>query len=224
MEKRKNPGMDLRKQSGLFFQIGLLSALMLVVSAFEYKTPMTYKPVDITGPDVMEEAIIPLTTQDPPPPPPKPKPIIVNPVEALPTEPEPEEREIIIDPSQLEDIIPEIVPDPLPVELAPEFRDYAEQMPAPVGGYEVFYKFISKNIEYPYKAKKLGIDGKVFVQFIIDENGKITNIKTIKGAGAGLNKEAERVLSLAPDWIPGKQGGRRVKVRMIIPIIFHLNQ
>ncbi|ELR73646.1 TonB [Fulvivirga imtechensis AK7] len=222
MEKRKNPEKDLRKQSGLFFQIGLLAAMMLAVSAFEYRAVKIEPTVDdLDGSGIDELPIIPITFPDPPPKPPKP--ILAKPVEVPNDEELEEEPDLQVDPQIWEDFEPEIEPEPLPEEKAPEFHDYVEQMPSPDGGYEAFYKFIGKNMKYPSKARKLGIEGKVFVQFIIDENGKITDVKTIKGAGAGLDEEAERVLSAAPNWIPGRQGGRKVKVRMVIPITFQLN-
>jgi protein TonB len=68
----------------------------------------------------------------------------------------------------------------------------------------------------------MGVEGKVFVQFVVDKDGTLTDIKAVKGIGAGCDEEAVRVLKAAPKWKPGKQRGRPVKVRMILPITFKL--
>jgi len=68
----------------------------------------------------------------------------------------------------------------------------------------------------------MGIEGKVFVQFIVDKAGNITNVTAVKGIGAGCDEEAVRVIKGSPKWKPGKQRGKAVKVRMILPITFKL--
>lgn len=222
MEQRKNPEKDLRKSSGLFFQIGLLIAMGLAVSAFEYRT---YDADDvivvITGNNV-EDPPVPITEIPPPKPP---KPVLATPV-AIPDDEviEDIDEEIIFDIEEL----PEDIPEPIVVEESEEevkqFYDYVEEAPTPIGGYEAFYKFINKNIKYPAQARRMGLGGKVFVRFIIDPSGNITEVETIKGVGAGLDKEAMRVLAKSPAWKPGRQGGRRVSVRMVIPITFELGK
>lgn len=94
----------------------------------------------------------------------------------------------------------------------------------PDGGMDGFYKYISKNLVYPKEAKKKKIEGRVFVQFIVDKEGKITEVKTVKGIGGGCDEEAERLLRESKDWIPAQQRGKTVKVRMNIPIVFKLDK
>ena len=98
-----------------------------------------------------------------------------------------------------------------------------EEQPIPVGGFLEFYKYINNNIKYPEAAKAQGIEGKVFVQFVIDENGELTSVRPMKGIGAGCDQEAVRVLKESKAWIPGRQDGHEVKVKMILPINFSLN-
>ena len=86
-----------------------------------------------------------------------------------------------------------------------------------------FYKQLGKNLRYPRQAKKMGIQGKVYIRFIVDTDGSLTNIEVLKGIGAGCDEEALRVITQAPKWKPGKQRGKPVKVRMTIPIVFKLN-
>lgn len=109
-------------------------------------------------------------------------------------------------------------------EFDDEIFDIVENQPAPVGGMREFYKFIANNIRYPQTARQKGIEGRVFIQFVVDTEGKLTKIKTVKGVGAGCDEEAVRVLEGAPNWNPGKQRGRTVNVRMILPITFKINK
>ena len=99
------------------------------------------------------------------------------------------------------------------VEEKPEFN----------GGLDAMYKYLGKNIEYPAQAKRLGIEGRVFVQFIINEDGSMSDIQAVKGIGAGCDAEAVRVIRNMPNWQPGRNNGQNVKVRMVIPIFFKLD-
>lgn len=94
----------------------------------------------------------------------------------------------------------------------------------PDGGMDGFYKYVSKNMVYPEEAKKMKIEGRVFVVFLVDKEGKITNVQTVKGIGGGCDEEAERLLRECQNWIPAKQRGKPVKVRMNIPIMFKLKK
>jgi protein TonB len=97
-----------------------------------------------------------------------------------------------------------------------------EQMPAFEGGLAAMAKFIGKNLKYPSAARRMGIEGQVFVQFVVDEQGAISEVKTIKGISAECDREAERVIKLMPAWKPGKQNGKPVKVRFVLPVRFKL--
>lgn len=109
-----------------------------------------------------------------------------------------------------------------PVEEAP--FQYAETMPAFPGGEAEMMSFIKKNIKYPQQAQKMDIQGTVFVEFVVNSDGKLSNIKVVEGrsVGYGLDDEAIRVVRMMPDWNPGKNSGRPVRVRMTIPIKFKL--
>jgi TonB family protein len=98
-----------------------------------------------------------------------------------------------------------------------------EEQPMPQGGMVNFYQYISKSLVYPKLAKRKGIEGRVFVQFVIDKTGKPTDIKILRGIGAGCDEETIRLISESPLWVPGKQRGRPVKVKMSLPIQFKLN-
>ncbi len=97
-----------------------------------------------------------------------------------------------------------------------------EEQPEPIGGMAEFYKYIGDNLTYPTKAKSLGIEGKVFVQFVVDENGKLTDVQAVKGIGGGCDQEAVRVVKESAVWKAGLQRGEKVPVRMILPITFKM--
>ena len=97
-----------------------------------------------------------------------------------------------------------------------------DEQPEFTGGMTSFYQYIGENIKYPEAAKRMGIQGRVFVQFIVDETGKVTDVKAVKGIGAGCDEVAEKVIAASPNFEPGKQNGKPVKVRMVVPIIFSL--
>lgn len=98
-----------------------------------------------------------------------------------------------------------------------------EDQPEPAEGMASFYEYVMTNLKYPLQARRMGIEGKVFVQFVVDEHGEISEVKAIKGIGAGCDAEAERVLKEAVSWNPGLTDGKPVKVRLVLPITFKLD-
>ena len=99
---------------------------------------------------------------------------------------------------------------------------FAEQQPEFFGGNQAFASFLQKNLKYPRAAAQAGIQGRVFVEFTVGTDGKIEKARTIKGIGFGCDEEALRVVNLMPNWMPGKQSGRPVRVRFTLPISFQL--
>jgi TonB family protein len=98
-----------------------------------------------------------------------------------------------------------------------------EKTAQPVGGMPALYDLVGKNIQYPVEARRKNVEGKVFVQFIINEDGSLSDFTVLKGIGEGCDEEAVRVLKLSPNWTPGKQRGVAVKQRMVLPITFGLS-
>jgi TonB family protein len=99
---------------------------------------------------------------------------------------------------------------------------FVEQMPEFVGGVNALMNFMQSNVKYPAEAKQNGVEGKVMVQFIVDEQGKVIEPKIIKGIGYGCDEEALRVINLLKEWKPGRHNGKAVKVKMVIPFVFKL--
>jgi len=116
------------------------------------------------------------------------------------------------------EIIPEPARDTTPVNGVYKAVEHEPEFP---GGMKMFYKFLAKNLKYP----KTNIDahGKVFVQFIVEKNGSLSNIHVIRGLAAEFDAEAIRVIKLSPKWHPGSQNGKHVRVEYNIPINFSLN-
>ena len=108
-------------------------------------------------------------------------------------------------------------------EMANEVFNIVEEMPKPDGGINKFNKYVSRNIKYPKKAMEMGIEGKVFIRFIVEEDGAVAGVNVIKGLGAGCDEEAVRVVRESPRWKPGRQNGRAVKTRMVVPVNFSIN-
>ncbi|MGN6640532.1 MAG: energy transducer TonB [Mucilaginibacter sp.] len=93
--------------------------------------------------------------------------------------------------------------------------------PAFPGGAKAFNKYIASNLKYPTVARLLGLTGKVYLTFIIERDGTVTNVKPVKCLGAGCESEAVRVVSMSPKWNPGSQNGRAVRVAYMVPITFY---
>ncbi|MEY4877386.1 MAG: hypothetical protein RL708_2536 [Bacteroidota bacterium] len=108
-------------------------------------------------------------------------------------------------------------------EINSEIFSYVEQMPEFIGGEAALMKFISANIKYPESAKNENMEGRVIVSFVVTTEGKLTDLKVLRDIGGGCGEEAIRVLKLSPDWKPGMQNGKKVNVKMVLPIKFSLD-
>jgi protein TonB len=217
MEAKKNPEVNLEHKRGLFLQIGLVVALLLVLVAFEYKSyeKVAYNLGQLNLDD-LEEEIIPITKQEvKPPPPPPPPPEVIEIVE---DEVEIENEIEIEDTESDEDEEIEIEE-----EDDDEFFMVVENMPEFPGGDLGLMKYIQKNVKYPAIAKEYNITGKVYVSFIVDKSGSVTNVKVVRGVDKNLDAEAVRVVKSLPKYKPGKQRGKAVRVMFTIPINFTLN-
>ena len=233
MQLKKNPEADLNKNRNLYFVIGLTFVLGVTWGAVEYKT--YERKFDLSNVNMLEddEEDIPITEQlktpPPPPPPPPPAPEVIEIVE---DEEEVEETVIESTESDEEMIIEDIV-------VEDDFEDIdvpfavIEDVPIFPGCESVaksqrracfqeqMNKHIRKNFRYPDIAQEMGIQGRVYVNFIIAKDGSITNIR-MRGPDKNLENEAARIIGRLPQMTPGKQRGRAVRVPFSIPITFRL--
>ena len=178
VESKKNPKKDLNRTTGLFLNIGLVLSLLIVIWAFEFKVHDNGSQVNLSAQaeDFEDLMDIPQTEQPPPPKPKKVQPEIIE----VPDEEEIiEEIEIDLDVEMTEEtVIEDVVFEEAPPE---EEADYihviVEEQPSPVGGIGAFYKYVSKNLKYPAQARRMGIEGRVFVQFVVEKDGTLTDIR-----------------------------------------------
>lgn len=225
MELKKNPKVDLRKKAALFLNIGFVISLLIVIMAFQHKFPTDNKPESLGKVDEnFEKTIeIPPTEQEPPPPPKTEQPKIIEVANDKKID---NDIKINLDVEANEEtkVAPvKVHQEPIKEEKAEQIFTIVEDQPTPKGGMAAFYNYVAKHMEYPAQARRMNVEGKVYVQFVVDKDGSLTDVKVLKGIGAGCDKEAISIIKHAPKWNPGKQRGRPVKVRMVIPIVFQLS-
>jgi len=227
MEPKKNPKVDIHGKRGLIFNFSLLLSLFIVICAFQVvvRTKKIVLPEpEIKDPDLLYIPPVTNFKTEKSKEPPKPKQISVSPTEFR----EVTNIAISIQPTPAIDIekAPEqntttITVEPPPIEKTDSIFRIVEKMPVPVGGYEAFFNTLRSNIKYPSQARRTGTEGKVFVEFTVNERGELENMHAITGIGAGCNEEAIRVLKLTK-WEAGKQRGKPVKVRLVQQVNFKL--
>ena len=225
MDAKKTPKADLESKRMLFVQIGLIIALFLVFVAFEYKS-YEKRELDLGTREVVDivEEIIPVTEQKvkPPPPPPPKQTTVINIVE---DEVEIDD-EIEIDAEATETTeVEEYVP--IEMEEEAEIKEdhifaVVESMPEYPGGDIARQKFLGNNIHYPTMARESGIQGMVYVTFVVERDGSVTDVRVMRGIGGGCDEEAIRVVQSMPKWIPGKQRNKPVRVQFNLPVRFTL--
>ncbi len=215
-----------KAESILFLSIGLCISLLLVIGAFEFKSYTDNSEVNLSKTVQNFEDLIevPPSEQPIPPPPKIEQPQIIEVSDETIIE---QEIEIDLDVEITEETIIEEqvlveVSDEMEEEVVEEIFTIVEQQPTPEGGIAAFYQYVSENLKFPAMASRMNVQGRVFVQFVVEKDGNLTDVKVVKGIGAGCDEEAVRVIKSAPKWNPGKQRGRPVRVRMILPIVFKL--
>lgn len=226
MRTIKSSKADLESKRFIFKEIGIIIALGLVLWAFELKS-YEGQEIDIQMriADDTPEEMIEITLQKHTPPPPKPIQqttvieIVENDIEV--------EDEIEIDveadqDTEVEEYIPlAIVEEDEEEEEAPVFN-VVESMPQFPGGNAGRIAYLNENMKYPLMALESGIQGKVFVSFVVEKDGSITDVKVLRGIGGGCDEEAIRVVQNMPKWNPGKQRNVPVRVQFNMPIHFIL--
>ncbi len=235
MKLKKNPKKDLNRNNNLYFIIGLVLTLFITWKVIDAKTYTKVSSADklfIDNDNIDENDVLILPTPPPPPPPP-PKPIIPDDFKVIDNESKKEETPVENTETNQDDLIDPVVtyietPDEpevlfIALEDKPIFPGCENVNKSERGKCfeEQLYKHIRRKFKYPEAAKEMGIQGKVFIQFVINQKGVI-EIKGVRGPDKNLENEAERIISLLPKMEPGKQRGRPVKVPYSIPIFFKL--
>ncbi|MBL30001.1 MAG: energy transducer TonB [Flavobacteriaceae bacterium] len=235
MQPKKNPKADHSKNSSLYFVIGLSVILLITWRAIEWKTYSKIYGYEALNVDEDDDEDVPITEQikiPPPPPPPPPAPEVIEVVED-----EEEVEETVIESTETDQ---EEIVEIEEIEIEEEFDDVdvpfavIEDVPIYPGCERVkkserrncfqeqINKHIRKNFRYPDIAQEMGIQGRVYVSFIINKDGTIGSVR-MRGPDKNLEKEAARIINKLPRMTPGKQRGRPVRVPFSIPITFKLN-
>ncbi len=223
METKKDPKKDLEQTKDIYFLLGLVLSLTVVLVAFEWKK---FDKVDTSDYDMLifdiPEEEIELTRQEEkieqPPPPQVP------------------EIEIVEDDVEVDDVLdfddfedkaitdfeyrrPDVVEEE---HVEQEIFIIVENMPEFPGGESALMEYLAKNTAYPPMAKESGIQGTVYVRFVVEPDGSVSNVTIMRGIGGGCDEEALRVVKNMPRWTPGKQRGKPVRVQFNLPIRFVL--
>lgn len=237
MESKKNPDMEIGRNSSLYFAIGLAVMLFISWQLLEYKTyDKSNVAIDIVSMDEEFEEEIPVTNINTPPPPPPPMAIqesiqIVEDVTEIEetviesTETDQNEKiadqiisvsDVAVEEVEEEAEVPFSVIEDVPIFPGCEKGTKAEKRTCFQLKME---EHVAKNFRYPEEALDLGIQGRVFVIFVIDTKGYVSSIRS-RGPDKILEAEAERIIKLLPKMVPGKQRGKPVKVPYSVPIVF----
>jgi len=223
---KEEKAINTKASEVMFFSFSLCLSLLLVIYGFEWHSAEKSDTVELSQnvSDFNDLIDVPPTKQIQKPPTVNMAPEIIE----VADEKIIENIELNLDIEMSEDTrIEEVIFTPqqvaaIPEERADEIFVIVEDQPLPKGGMQEFYKYVADNLKYPARASRMGIEGRVFIEFIVEKDGSLTDIKVARGIGGGCDEEAVRVISEAPKWSPGKQRGRPVRVRMIMPIIFKI--
>ncbi len=225
MEVKKNPKVDLEKWRIVLFEVGLVLSLIATYLVFQIKSGEKQENVLGDLGDVkVEEEIIPITRMKEVKPPPPPPPKVVEQLNIV-EDDEDIEDEFEMDDSEADE---ETAVEQTDVQVEEEEDDepisfyVVEQRPEFPGGEAALFKYLEEHTKYPEPAKENGVTGTVYVQFIIDKDGKVTDVKVVRGVDPYLDKEAVRVVKSMPRWKPASQRGKPVRVIFQVPIRFEL--
>ena len=229
MEIKKSEKASLENKKLLFTEIGLVAALLVTWGAFEYSSKDAQVAVleDTTQIDDVEE-IVALQQETPPPPPEAPNiPVLSDQIDIVDDEIKVDDLFVSLEDDantgvEIMDYREEEVQEEEVEEEAIPFQLVEEKPSFNGGDANEFSKWVNSKLVYPEIAKENGVQGRVTLQFTVEADGRVTNVKVLRGVDDSLDKEAVRVVSSSPRWKPGKQRDRAVKVTYTFPVIFGL--
>lgn len=228
LKKTENANMENKRT--IFLEVGLVIAMLFVLLAFNWKTydRQLIQIYQKSGDNTLIE-MVPITVQKQPELPKVPKPTVVYTINIVDDETLVDEDYVInadIDPT---DSVPVYTPMPAMKDeeednTQEEIFKVVESMPVFPGGEKALYAFLQNNMTYPAMAKEAAISGKVYVTFVVEKDGSITEVRLLRGIGGGCDEEALRVVKNMPDWTPGRQRNIPVRVQFILDVKFTLAQ
>jgi protein TonB len=227
MELKKNEKANLENKKSLFLQIGLILALIICIVALEWTSGQKRDSIfDGMTEEAIEEEQIPVTEETPPEEMPPPEVTVTDLFEIVEDDVVIENEVRFEDDETSEDKVVEIYAPVLQAEeeeTEDEIFVIVEDMPKFRGGdINKFREWVQKRVRYPELAAENGIQGRVFISFVVETNGNVSNVTVTRSVDALLDDAAKEAVAASPRWEPGMQRGRPVRVRYSIPIIFQL--
>lgn len=228
MEVKKSNKANLENKRLLFTEIGFVVALLFVYFAFSATSKEKSESTLGQDEQVVEvEDMVPITQETPPPPPDMPKiPILTDQIDIVDDDIK-LDNDLIINTEdnnsgvQIMDYVEQVQEETVEEEAIP--FALVEQKPSFNGGdANEFSKWVNSHLVYPEIAKENGVQGRVTLQFTVNADGTVSNVKVLRGVDSSLDQEAVRIVSQSPKWTPGKQRDRAVKVTYTFPVIFQL--
>ena len=227
MESKISPKADLQKKNLLFLEIGLIAALGICLLAFEWSSSEKVETIDLAAQTatVEEEEIINTQEQQEIPPEIPKIPVLSDIIDIVDDDIQVND-DLFIDTEDNANLGVEIMDYHAAVEeeeVEEEAIPFAlvEEKPKFQGGdANTFSAWVNKNLNYPEIAKENGVQGRVMLQFTVNTDGSVSDVKVLRGVDSSLDKEAVRIVSQSPKWTPGKQRERPVKVTYVFPVIF----
>lgn len=228
MEVKKSAKANLENMRLLYTEIGFVVALLIVWGAFSFQAKGEKSDMfDDNTVELIEEEIIPITQETPPPPPETPNiPILSDNIDIVDDDIDVEDIQIMTEDDanmgvEITDYVETVEEEDVEEEAIP--FQLVEQKPSFNGGdANEFSKWVNSKLVYPEIAKENGVQGRVTLQFTVNADGTVSNVRVLRGVDSSLDKEAVRVVSSSPKWKPGKQRDRAVKVTYTFPVIFQL--
>jgi protein TonB len=224
METKKSPQSDLEKQRVYFTEIGLLVALIVVLFAFKAGRPVSStKTLGTVDRVEVADEIIPVTTQEMKETQPAPPPIRIIDFQIVDnTVDVGHDFSFLTTEADLNIPLSYALPKHKQEDIQDDVLPFADEMPEFPGGYDMLIRWLSRNVKYPDDARTNGIQGKVYVQFVVDKTGLITHTKVAREVFPSLDQEALRVVNNMPKWKPGMHNGFPVRVSYTVPINFKI--
>ena len=225
MEEKKSPKANLENKKLMFMQIGMIVSLIIAWLAFEHKSydKREIDPSLLRQTEVLDEEMVEITKQEEQKPQPVEVPKQTTQLEIVEDDVEVEDIEINAEVEQNEVIEEYVAPEVVEDEVVEqEIFKIVEEMPSFPGGEAKLMEYVAKNVKYPQIARETGIQGRVFVNFVVEPDGSVSNVTVLRGIGGGCDEEAMRVVKNMPKWKPGKQRGKPVRVQYMLPVNFRL--
>ena len=230
MEIKKSEKASLENKRLLFTEIGLIAALLIVWGAFSYSTKEKKVAIfEDVNEEIAVEEEIPITQENTPPPPETPDvPVLSDQIDIV-------DDEITVDDNmflnleddasigiEIMDYVEAVVEEEEVEEEAIPFQLVEEKPKFQGGDANDFTRWVNSRLQYPEIAKENGVQGRVTLQFTVNADGSVANVKVLRGVDPSLDQEAVRVVSSSPKWTPGRQRDRAVKVTYTFPVVFQL--